>query len=148
MDNDLQHQFVRALFRMQKVSADMPSVYDLRMGELLILRTIWDNISCLDKNYVSDVQCDLCISKSAVSQSLGVLEKKGLINREIDRDDRRKVLVTLTDQGEIVLHQAEKQANQMFESIVSRMGENKVRKLLDLFALFTDTVETIKNGLL
>jgi DNA-binding MarR family transcriptional regulator len=146
MDNDLQDQFVRALFRMQKVSADMPSVYELRMGELLILRTIRDNISCLDKNYVSDVQCDLCISKSAVSQSLGVLEKRGLINREMDRDDRRKILVTLTDQGETVLNQAEKQANQLFETIVSHMGADKVKKLLALFALFTDAVETIKHG--
>jgi DNA-binding MarR family transcriptional regulator len=116
------------------------------MGELLILRTIRDNISCLDKNYVSDVQCDLCISKSAVSQSLGVLEKKGLINREMDKDDRRKILVTLTGQGETVLHQAEKQAYQMFDSIVAHMGADKVKKLINLFALFTDTVETIKNS--
>jgi DNA-binding MarR family transcriptional regulator len=146
MDNDLQDQLVRALFRMQRASCGIPAVSDLRMGELLILRTIRDNISCLDKNYVSDVQCDLSISKSAVSQSLGILEKKGLINREMDKDDRRKSLVILTDQGEAALGQAEKQVNQMFESIVSRVGEDKVRSLIDLFTLFTDAVEAIKSG--
>jgi DNA-binding MarR family transcriptional regulator len=115
------------------------------MSELSILRAIRDNISCLDKNYVSDVWCDLSISKSAVSQSLGILEKKGLINREMDKEDRRKILFTLTGQGEKVLCQAEKQAHQMFEAIVSRMGEDKLRELIDLFTLFTDTVETLKQ---
>jgi DNA-binding MarR family transcriptional regulator len=145
MDNDLHDQLVRVLHRMQRASVEMPPVYDIRMGELLILRAIRDNISCLDKNYVSDVWCDLSVSKSAVSQSLGVLEKKGLIHREMDKDDRRKILVTLTHQGETTLGQAEKQTHQMFESIVSRVGEKKVRELIDLFTLFADTVETLKQ---
>jgi DNA-binding MarR family transcriptional regulator len=145
MDKDLQDQLVRALFRVRKTSVGIPAVCDIRIGELLILRAIRDNISCLDKNYVSDVWCDLSISKSAVSQALGVLEKKGLINREMDKDDRRKILVTLTGQGKTVLRQAEKQTRQMFESIVSHVGEKKVRELIDLFTIFTDAVETLKQ---
>jgi DNA-binding MarR family transcriptional regulator len=145
MDNDLHDQLSHILFRMQRASTGISAVCDIRMGELLILRAIRNNISCLDKNYVSDVWCDLSISKSAVSQCLGILEKKGLIKREMDKDDRRKILVTLTDQGETVLHQAEKQARHMFEAIVSRVGEDKVRELIDLFTLFTDAVETLKQ---
>jgi DNA-binding MarR family transcriptional regulator len=145
MNNDLHDQLIRVLFRMQRVSTGLPDACAIRMSELLILRAIRDNISCLDKNYVSDVWSDLSISKSAVSQSLGVLEKKGLIHREMDKDDRRKILVTLTKQGETVLHQAEKESRQMFEAIVSRVGEDKVRELFDLFTIFTDTVETLKQ---
>jgi DNA-binding MarR family transcriptional regulator len=146
MDNDLHDQIARVLFRMQRAGTGMPFECDIRMGEFLILRAIKNNISCLDKNYVSDVCCDLSISKSAVSQALGILEKKGLINREMDKDDRRKIQVTLTTKGKALLRQAEKQACQMFETIVSRVGEKKIRELIAIFTLFADAMETLKQG--
>jgi CRP-like cAMP-binding protein len=36
----------------------------------------------------------LAVSRAAVSQMLGSLEKRGYIRREIDRDNRRKIIIT------------------------------------------------------
>lgn len=44
-------------------------------------------------------------TKGTVSQTLKVLEKKGLISRQADKDDKRVSHLKLTDEGQHLLHQ-------------------------------------------
>ena len=72
-----------------------------------------------------------------VSTLLSVLEKKGQIVRETDPDDRRSVLVSLTETGH---RRAQKQRDDMREAvcwIFSQMGERRTREFVDLSIEFT-----------
>ena len=57
-----------------------------------------------------DVQDRLEIQPGSVSELMGKLEMKGLIERVRDTDDRRKVLLSLTARGEAAAQEAEKRS--------------------------------------
>jgi DNA-binding MarR family transcriptional regulator len=128
----------------------LPAPSNFRMVELAMLDKIANGMSgsaCCPGAAVnvSEINKDMFVTKSAVSQTLNVLEKEGYITREMDRGDRRKITVTLTPQGESALKSAQLQADQMLETVVSRFGEDNTKKLIELFEKFMDTVESLKE---
>jgi len=78
----------------------------------------------------SEISSEMNISSARVAAMLNNLENKGLITRQIDKDDRRRVLVDLTAEGEEL---AEKH-NQMVVGGTARMlemlGEHDSKELV------------------
>ncbi|MDR0299928.1 MAG: MarR family transcriptional regulator [Streptococcaceae bacterium] len=85
---------------------------------------------------------DYCnVSTARVATILGNLENKGFIRREIDRKDRRKIIVSLTAEGDQVFCQLK---NKMILSLATRleiMGEKDSQDLIRTFQKFIDTLE-------
>ena len=72
-----------------------------------------------------------------VSTVLAALEKKGLITRDVDPDDRRVVCVSLTDAGR---ERARADVAEMRDAmcwIFTQMGERRTREFVDLVEEFT-----------
>jgi DNA-binding MarR family transcriptional regulator len=83
----------------------------------------------------------LAVSKAAVSQMLGSLEKRGYIRREIDRDNRRKIIITLTEQGETAVDDAEKKMDALMSRIIMQFGEKDTRNFTRLLDRFSEVVD-------
>ena len=62
-------------------------------------------------------------SKARITAELNSLEKKGLITREIDTNNRRRVLVRLTREGKKVAKEHHNCIMQKTEELLSRLGE-------------------------
>ena len=80
----------------------------------------------------SQVAAALKVTSGRISTLLAALEKKGLIEREVDPDDRRIVHVNLTEQGRA---KAKQQREDMYDAICwvfSQMGERRTREFVDL----------------
>ena len=58
--------------------------------------------------YVSQLAKELKVSSPAVSRMLGILENKGPIGRDVDKDNRRNTYVYLTQQGEEEIAETER----------------------------------------
>ncbi|MDR2303414.1 MAG: transcriptional regulator [Treponema sp.] len=85
------------------------------------------------------------VSKAAISQMLGSLEKRGYIKREIDRDNRRKIIITLTKKGKNAVNKAGENMDALLPGIIERFGEDDSRNLVRLPDRFAKTVnETIQ----
>ena len=65
----------------------------------------------------------LAISKAAVSQMLSSLERRGLINRKVDPQNRRNLILSLTSTGRIALKEKSVEVDQRIAEIISYMGE-------------------------
>jgi DNA-binding MarR family transcriptional regulator len=87
----------------------------------------------------------LAVSKAAVSQMLGSLEKRGYIRREIDRDNRRKIIITLTEQGETAVDDAEKKMDILMSRIITQFGEKDTRNFTRLLDRFAEVVDEAVN---
>lgn len=77
----------------------------------------------------------LGVSKEAVSVSVRRLEKKGYIQRESDPSDKRRVLLSLTQEGlnlldEVLIHQ-----NAAYEQLLEPLDENQRQQLQGLLEL-------------
>ena len=91
----------------------------------------------------------LRVSKAAVSQMLGALEKRGLITREPDPDNRRTIIVRLTEKGNEMICDFEREFDSYLAMLIDRFGEKDTREIIRLIYKFMEIVETIpqdKNG--
>jgi DNA-binding MarR family transcriptional regulator len=87
----------------------------------------------------------LSVSKAAVSQTLGTLEKKGYVERAIDRDNRRKIVITLTDSGRAALEHSNDALDSFIVSLINRFGEAKTSRLIGLINDFAELVESLEK---
>lgn len=149
MDNELRDRLIHAMFRFKKVGMIFPPGLELHMGELYVMRSINGKCPCPEhNNAVSDLPKHMMISKPAISQLLNGLEKKGYINREIDKSDRRKISATLTPKGEEILGVAKDYADKMLDTVIARFGEENILQLLALFNRLTDISEEVRQEML
>lgn len=147
MENHLKEQLARALFRFKKVGVDFPQELDISMGDLFLMNRLKTN-TCESDNHatVADLQKKLFVSKPAVSQMYKSLEKKGYIQRETDKNDRRKVIVTMTPKGHEVLQSVKEYFDDRLSQIIEQFGEENTAALIDLFQRFADIAENLNKG--
>ena len=83
--------------------------------------------------YVSQLAKELKVSSPAVSRALGNLESKGLIGRDVDKENRRNTYVYLTEQGEEEIAETERLLDEKMTRVVDQMGKEDVEQLLNLW---------------
>lgn len=93
----------------------------------------------------SEISNEMSVSSARVAAILNNLENKGYITRQIDKSDRRKILVELTRKG---VRRAEKQ-NQMVISITARMlellGQHDAKELVRIMGKLVKLAPKITN---
>lgn len=88
---------------------------------------------------------------SAPSTVTGIadrLDAMGLIERERPPDDRRTVLVQLTDAGKRVISKVEAEQNQDMITVLQEMESDRVEQFIARFSEFNDSVQiSVENNL-
>jgi DNA-binding MarR family transcriptional regulator len=100
-------------------------------GEVFVLKYLSSRTSTALPTEISEA---LHSSTARISTLLGVLEKKGLIVREIDPGNRRNILVTLTDKGREQASLREQEMRSHMARVLGELGEADTRELIRLFA--------------
>ena len=72
------------------------AAYGLTPTQYAVLKCLWDSEEPVNPK---DIAQSLCLETSTISGVLDRMQKKGLIDRLIDLNDRRCVLVTITEEG-------------------------------------------------
>ncbi|MDR3216856.1 MAG: MarR family transcriptional regulator [Clostridiaceae bacterium] len=150
----LKESLIRSIFRFRKVG--LPSACDgvgleelnISPSELICLKSFAANR--LESEEIvcgADMQELLYVTKPAISRMLHVLEKKGYVEREINRSNRRKLTVTLTDKGTEVLARAEKKVDDALNEIIHRFGEEETRQFIEIFNRFADIADDVSGKL-
>ena len=151
MDKNLETQLVYSIFQFKKLAnsglgmdaADGKS--GINMTELILMNAVADNTDDPEYNVdMTDIRGFLAISKGAVSQMLGSLEKKGFINRDIDKSNRRNLIVTLTPEGRKALEHQYNAFSERLEKIISRLGEDEVKQMIKIVNRMIEITNDIK----
>ncbi|MDR3305407.1 MAG: MarR family transcriptional regulator [Clostridiales Family XIII bacterium] len=147
-DLELKREFLHAMFRIKRVAVNLPGgklcgeQFGVNMAELAVMKGL--SAEGMDDTGrhpgLSEIREYLCISKAAISQMLGSLEKKGFITRETDPDNRRRIIVHLTDAGERVLAGVQKDFEEKIDAIIERFGEKNTKQLIRLLLRFSEAV--------
>ena len=94
---------------------------------------------------LSQMRDYLSVSKAGMSQMLGGLEQKGLVTREIDPENRRKILVHLTPLGEEMLASHHRDFDRRLDEMIARLGEDDTRELIRLIDKLAVTLDDMQN---
>lgn len=119
---------------------------DIRPSEGMFLVKI-DMLSNGDGSSVkvSDLVNKVKFAPSTVSTILKVLEDKGYITRDINQENRREVLVKVTDKGKTKLEFSKKYHFKMVSDLITYLGEDDARKLIQILERTTCFFEEKKQ---
>ena len=81
------------------------------------------------------------ITLQMVHRTLKSVEEKGLAVRMVDKKNRRKTYVCLTDEGEDARLQAWKTCTDYIDWVLKEMGEEKMETFLELWGELVDLME-------
>ncbi len=114
----------------------MESFNRTNKGELFVLRFLLrrNNKEVLP----SELGAALRSSNARISALLGVLEKKGQIRREIDQNNRRNILVTITKAGRERIKEELAEMQGFMARIFTDMGEAETREFIRLARRFSE----------
>jgi DNA-binding MarR family transcriptional regulator len=72
----------------------------------------------------------LLVTTASVTSLLDTLERRGLVARLRDPDDRRKLLVSLTEEGQQIIDQLLPEVVALQTAVMARLGEAERQRLL------------------
>ena len=111
-------------------------------GEFFVLRFL----SKHDKTVLlSELSMALNSSTARISALLGSLEKKGNIERDIDKTNRRNILVTITESGRERVDAEVKQREENLAMVFIKMGKKDTEDFLRLAEKFFILIEDQAN---
>ncbi len=146
MEGDLINRMIHSVFRFKQLEMTFRVFHpgsgeNVSMAELVVLAGIKNHTFEDGEVTIPDL---LCISRAAVSQMLGVMEQKGFIIRDINKANRRKQLLSLTEKGSLVVEEQEQKAMALLSQVVDQFGERETKQFIKLSGRFMDIIEKIK----
>lgn len=91
---------------------------------------------------ISNIADSLHVSSPAISRTITALEKRGYVERQIDKLNRRNTVVRLTQSGNEVFNGECDRIYRFLNNVVNRMGEDKLE---ELFALSNELLENVEK---
>ncbi len=142
-------EYLKKLFSIMKTRNDLAFVdkkthfnnTEIRMlGEIIAAR-------CENKRLISaELARLLGVTRSAISQMVGALEKQGVVKRVADDTDRKIAYVELSEGILQIYKEDVSKCAQFVGNVVEEFGENEFNEMCRLFQAFTSLVsEKIKN---
>lgn len=90
----------------------------------------------------SDIARNIGVSRQAIHSTIGQMVKLGIVQLEPDPDDRRHMIVTLTDLGARMRKDAQRAMDALTEQVAARIGQKTFDALLAaLEANWGDNIE-------
>ena len=98
-------------------------------GEIFVLKILMLRDSTSTPTEISEAMRS---TKGRVSAILNSLEKKGFVGREIDRDNRRNIIVTLTDSGRDYVMKELRECYRIVAHVFEELGEEDSNRFDEL----------------
>lgn len=111
--------------------------YDIAPEQFGTLRIVSED----GKITQSEIAEILAKGRPTVNRALGALEKKGLIVRESDRDDRRIKPIRLTGKGQKLLDNVVPKAKQFNDAVKARLTPGEIDTFFRVLDTIVETAE-------
>ena len=133
----------RAVFAFNEIMSSsqkdmMENISRVNKGELFVLHFL----SMRNDNVLpSELSTALHASTGRISALLGNLEKKGQIEREIDKSNRRNILVTITEAGRNHVETEIGKIKNNMTHVFTDMGESDTAEFIRLIKKFSELMQ-------
>ena len=115
------------------LTSDNFSVFEritrISRGEIFVLKILLFNNGTSSPTEISEAMKS---TKGRISAILNSLEKKGFIGREIDKDNRRNIIVTLTESGRDYVMKELQECYRIVAHVFEELGEEDSKKFVEL----------------
>jgi DNA-binding MarR family transcriptional regulator len=146
-DNPTAHRLLETFARFRRLGWRHTPFEGVTHSEFFILTTIKRAHAESGTGIrVSEISALLNVAPPTVTQQLNSLETHGYIERQIDKDDRRVIRVTLTLKGHELIHKAHEDFLSSISGLVEYLGEKDSDLLADLLTKVYDYFERFPDA--
>ena len=123
----------------------LPESANLTQTEFRLIREIVMEREAGKQIISSELARRLGITRSAVSQLVTKLEKRGIVKREASPTDHKIFYVVLSESSLAVFKQQCEEANKLITRVVGEFGKDKTDKLIELAEEFAAVFEKFRK---
>lgn len=135
-------QFIK---KMQNIYNNQRKLFKINFrGEFSLLIYLFRNFD--NEITPGNISEDLNISTARVAASLNSLESKNYISREIAKDDRRKIIIKLTNKGKDKANCLKEERLRYIGKILSEFEESEVKEIIRLVNKLDFILENIEEN--
>ena len=109
---------------------------NLTAEQFLVMDTLWNEGSLTQQNIAYIIQKD----KNSVTQFIDNLEKKGLVVRSVDKDDRRVNNIVVTEKGMALRDTTKEVAINAMNDILSGVPETDLNTFVEVLRKACDNI--------
>jgi len=110
---------------------------DLTPEQFLLMDILWNQGPMSQQAVADTMQKD----KNSITKLVDALEKKGLIVRKRDSNDRRSNTVILTDKAELMKEETKKFGISMLDNMLEGLDEQELRAFLNTLNKITKAMD-------
>ena len=123
---DSYYYFRLGLNLYEKVTTPVREKYGLSYMEFVVLLFLANNE---EYKKASDIVEILGIAKSHVSATVNTLEEKGLIQRTIDKDDKRSSILEINDSAKEIIEEGRRTQKEYHDLVFGSLSEDEIKEL-------------------
>lgn len=140
----ISEDFLDAWLKLSVILRNKRYMINLSFNEGIICHLLYKE-SLKDKKGIAlkDICSKTKILKSQVNRLITGLENKKIINRNKSLEDKRVVLVSLSEYGEKVYKKEYSRIIKLVNGLVKKIGEEKTKTATDIFELVAENVEIL-----
>jgi DNA-binding MarR family transcriptional regulator len=132
---ELAKELLEKMHTLSKLRFPPKTINELIHGEIFVLKYI-----AYQTNGVipSEISHEMNVTSARIATALNSLENKGLIIREIDKKDRRKIIVKITQKGEELTEKHWQSAVEEVAKMLNLLGEHDTREFIRILGRFAE----------
>jgi len=139
---ELRNRLTESLAQMYEMEA-IGGLAEFLQGELHVMQYMAMNKDTeINPSILSD---NLHVTRSRITAALSALRKKGYVTMEMSEEDRRRMRVMLTANGEALINKKRETVETYFDILVEGLGEENV---MDLIRLIDLSVQTMNQAMI
>lgn len=137
-----ENDITSAIKKLHSISFN-PIITGLNSSEYFLLKVLLKSCEVSDNNCVkvSDLAKKMRVSAPSVTKILNSLEKKELILRQSDKENRRNTLVFITDKGIEIKKKNDANLSLVMKDVYDRVGRENIIQFLHLAELIQDAFD-------
>ncbi len=139
-NNDLVYELIESMLELKKVKSHSICIDDNLSGNEKMVLFIIKNIGNDNGILLSKVRNKIKFAPSTVTPIITSLEEKGLIERKIDKKDRRNIYIYLSEKGEKFTENVNDRWRSSLKGYIDYIGE---KDALEIIRLINQTKEYI-----
>ncbi|MFV0393942.1 MAG: MarR family winged helix-turn-helix transcriptional regulator [Coprobacillaceae bacterium] len=138
------YYFITTLLRFKRVNVCVFNS-DANFNEFVVMHNIVQVNNNQSELKLTELSKRLYISNSAVSQILNSLEKKQYIIRQIDCNDRRRIIIMPTEKGKRYVEQTGALYEEKYQMLLKHFALDELEELLCLLDKLSNVYEKMKK---
>lgn len=128
-------KIMKCLAEFRRLHKHKSPICNLTHSEMMLLFCVKNYIETHDIGVkTSELSNILNVASPTITQQINSLERRGFVERNVDKEDRRAVRIRVTEEGEEVLKKASEEFEASINGLVEHLGQEKSEQLADLLS--------------